>query len=277
MQFPLAEHRRVFGIYLRPYRVRVLLLSLLVLVGIGLQLLNPQIIRYFIDATQSTGATPVLALAALLYLLVGLAQHGAALATVALSLDVGWRATNALRTDLLRHVLGLDMVFHKTYTPGALIERVDGDVSALGDFFTQFLVRVAANVLLIAAILDAGGGNQCPGRRLPACSTRCSRCSSLVFVQRIGVKRWNAARDGLERPDGLHRGAVRRRRRYLRGVGAEPYVLYRLYGYMRTLTSKARGRLDGAGARLRADQLSLRRWATAWGWPWAPGSTPRGR
>lgn len=149
----MTTHWRFLIKFLRPQWQRVLLLSLLILTGIGLQLLNPQVMRYFIDTTQSTGATPALIVAALVYLGVGLAQHGLTLANTALSLDVGWRATNALRADLLRHVLRLDIPFHKAHTPGALIERVDGDVSALGEFFSQFLVRVVANLLLIAAIL----------------------------------------------------------------------------------------------------------------------------
>ncbi|MCB9119380.1 MAG: ABC transporter ATP-binding protein [Caldilineaceae bacterium] len=238
MQLPLAGHRHVLGVYLRPQWGRVLLLALLILLSIGLQLVNPQIIRYFIDATQQAGASPAIVAAALLYLLVGLAQHGAALATVALSLDVGWRATNALRADLLRHVLGLDMTFHKAYTPGALIERVDGDVSALGDFFAQFLVRVAANVLLIAAILVIVlRTNALAGAALLVYTVL--TVIVLVFVQRIGVVRWNAAREAWSDQMGFieehYAGAED-----LRGVGAEPYVLYRLFGYMRALTEQAR-------------------------------------
>ncbi|MFO7633161.1 MAG: ABC transporter ATP-binding protein [Caldilinea sp.] len=238
MHFPMAEHRRVFGVYLRPQWRRVLLLSILILTGIGLQLLNPQVLRYFIDTTQSTGATPLLAAAALLYLLVGLTQHGLALATAALSLDVGWRATNALRADLLRHVLRLDMPFHKAHTPGALIERVDGDVSALGEFFSQFLVRVAANVLLISAILVLVLRINAPAGAALVVYTLLVALV-LFYVQRIGVQRWNEAREAWGEQMGFieehYAGAED-----LRGVGAESYVLYRLYGYMRALTEKAR-------------------------------------
>jgi ABC-type multidrug transport system fused ATPase/permease subunit len=238
MHFPLTEHRRMLGVYLRPQWRRVLLLSALILAGIALQLLNPQILRTFIDATQQGGAAPLLAGAALLYLLVGLAQHGAGLATVALSLDVGWRATNLLRADLLRHVLRLDMPFHKTHTPGALIERVDGDVSALGDFFAQFLVRVVANVLLVAAILllvlrtNALAGATLAGYVLLTLAV-------LWRVQRIGVARWHAAREAWSAQMGFieeqYTGAED-----VRGVGAEGFALHRLYGYMRTLTATAR-------------------------------------
>ena len=238
MHFPLAEHSRVLRIYLRPQWVRVLALSSLILAGIGLQLLNPQVIRYFIDATQSGGASPMLMVAALLYLMIGLAHHGLSLATVALSLDVGWRATNALRSDLLRHVLSLDISFHKAHTPGALIERIDGDVSALGDFFSQFFVRVAANIVLVGALLVLVMRTS-----LAAGAALVVYVSAVVFVliyvQRIGVQRWNEARDAWGEQMGLieetYTGAED-----VRGVGAEPYMLYRLYGAMRSLTDKAR-------------------------------------
>jgi ABC-type multidrug transport system fused ATPase/permease subunit len=58
-----------------------------------------------------------------------------------------------LRADLLAHVLGLDQGFHSRYTPGELIQRVDGDVAALSNFFSQFVVRVLGSLLLIAGIV----------------------------------------------------------------------------------------------------------------------------
>ena len=238
MHVPLTEHRRVLGVYLRPQWRRVLLLSTLILVLIGLQLFNPQIIRYFIDASQGAGATPLLALAALVYLAMGLAQHGLTLAIASLSLDVGWRATNRLRGDLLRHVLGLDMPFHKAHTPGALIERIDGDVSALGDFFAQFLVRVVANVLLVAGILTLVLRTSLAAGVLLIFYTL-GTVVVLIYVQRIGVRCWNAARTAWGEQMSFieeHYAGTED----LRGVGAEPFVLYRLYGYMRTLTETAR-------------------------------------
>src|SRR5690606_25456230 len=60
---------------------------------------------------------------------------------------------NALRLDLFRHVLDLDMSFHKERTPGELIERIDGDVTHLSNFFSQFVVQLMAGLLLILGIL----------------------------------------------------------------------------------------------------------------------------
>jgi ABC-type multidrug transport system fused ATPase/permease subunit len=66
---------------------------------------------------------------------------------------VSWTATNALRADLVAHLLRLDPRFHSSHTPGELIERVDGDVSALARFFSRFVVYVLGNAMLILAIV----------------------------------------------------------------------------------------------------------------------------
>ena len=53
----------------------------------------------------------------------------------------------------VRHALGLDMTFHNAHTPGEMIERVDGDVTDLGNFLSKFVVQITANVLLLLGIL----------------------------------------------------------------------------------------------------------------------------
>jgi ATP-binding cassette subfamily B protein len=66
---------------------------------------------------------------------------------------VSWAATNALRADLVAHLLRLDASFHTAHTPGELIERVDGDVGILARFFSRFVVYVLGNGLLIVGVL----------------------------------------------------------------------------------------------------------------------------
>ena len=46
-----------------------------------------------------------------------------------------------MRRDLAKHVLDLDMGFHKEHTPGELIERIDGDVTALSNLITYAISR----------------------------------------------------------------------------------------------------------------------------------------
>ena len=50
-------------------------------------------------------------------------------------------------------MLSLDIAFHKTHTPGELIERVDGDVTTLAGFFSQFVAQVGTSLVLIAGVL----------------------------------------------------------------------------------------------------------------------------
>ena len=67
--------------------------------------------------------------------------------------DLGWRSTNALRADLTRHVLELDDSFHSRFGAGELIERIDGDVSAMTDFFARFIVQILGNALFLSGVL----------------------------------------------------------------------------------------------------------------------------
>jgi ABC-type multidrug transport system fused ATPase/permease subunit len=139
--------------YLWPLRARALLLAALLLASIGLQLASPQLLRRFIDTAREGASNDALLRLAVLFFGVVLLGQLAAAAVLYLGTDVGWAATNILRADLLAHVLGLDMRFHNAHTPGELIQRVDGDVAALANFFSQFVVRILGSLLLVVGIV----------------------------------------------------------------------------------------------------------------------------
>jgi ABC-type multidrug transport system fused ATPase/permease subunit len=125
------------------------MMSVCLLIGISLQLLNPQILRYFIDSATSHGPTEALLWSGLLFLATVLLNQCVAVATTYLSNYVAWTATNQIRADLVEHCLSLDMSFHKEHTAGEMIERIDGDVDALSNFFSQFVVHLLGNTLLL--------------------------------------------------------------------------------------------------------------------------------
>lgn len=235
---PFADYRGLLGTYLRPQQGRVALLAALLAGSIGLQLLNPQILRAFIDATQSRAASDTLFVAALGFLGVGIAQRIIALATTYVSLQVGWAATNALRADLTLHCLRLDLPFHKTHTPGELIERVDGDVTLLANFFSQFVIQAMGNALLVVSILfllfreDWRAGLALTVYTLVV-------VGALAALQNFGVRRFTASRQA----DAEMFGFLEERfagTEDIRGVGAEGYILHRLYGLMRAVTHTGR-------------------------------------
>ncbi|MAF12454.1 helicase, partial [Candidatus Poribacteria bacterium] len=135
--------------YLRPRAGRFAALCALLLGGTALSLVGPQIIRYFIDTAKSGGPVQNLLLAGAVYLGGGLLRQIVTTVGHYVTEDVGWRATNDMRRDLAGHCLRLDMGFHNETTPGAMIERVDGDVTAIAGFFSQFTIRVVGSGLLL--------------------------------------------------------------------------------------------------------------------------------
>lgn len=139
--------------YLRPQRGAVLLLAALVLGGIGLQLANPQLIRRFLDAAEEGRSLETLLWIGALFVLIALVAQGLRIAGAYVGENVAWRATNALRADLALHCLRLDLSFHKRHKPGELIERVDGDVNLLANFFSQLFVELTSNLILVAGVV----------------------------------------------------------------------------------------------------------------------------
>lgn len=139
--------------FIAPQWGRVTILAALILLSIGLQLLNPQIIRYFLDSLQQGGALRLLLTAAALFMIITIVQQVVLLAATYVGELVGWTATNALRVELARHCLRLDLAFHKAHTPGELIERVDGDVNELAQFFSRLFLTLVGNGLLLLGVV----------------------------------------------------------------------------------------------------------------------------
>lgn len=153
MSITFTEHKRLLTAYLLPQWRRVLLLGVFLLGTIAVQLVNPQLLRQFIDRATRGGSLDDLLRVAMAFLAVALTGQVVSTLSTYYSEDVGWTATNWLRGDLALHVLRLDLGFHNSRTPGELIERVDGDVTQLATFFSQFVVRVFGNGLLLAGIV----------------------------------------------------------------------------------------------------------------------------
>ena len=139
--------------YLRPFRGRFALLAVLLFGGIALQLAGPQLIRMFIDKTAAHGPQPALLLIALAALGAAIVNELMAAAATFLGQDVGWAATNRIREDLALHLLRLDMSYHNTHTPGEFIERIDGDLTNLSNFFSVVLLKVVGSALLLFGTL----------------------------------------------------------------------------------------------------------------------------
>lgn len=129
------------------------LLALVLLGATALQVVVPLILQRFIDSALAVSPISVLMSAGVAYLVVGVFQQILSAVSTYLGADVGWRATNRLRIDLARHALSLDMGFHNDTTPGEMIERIDGDVTAVSNFISRFVVRLLGSGLLLCGVV----------------------------------------------------------------------------------------------------------------------------
>lgn len=144
---------RLLVTYLKTQVPQVLLLTFLVFASIGLELLNPQILRQFIDRAKDGSPVPMLTAIACLYLGITLLHQVITVSSSYLGEKVAWTSTNALREDLVYHCLHLDLSFHNARTPGELLERVDGDVAQLANFLSGFAVRLMGDTILLFGVL----------------------------------------------------------------------------------------------------------------------------
>jgi ATP-binding cassette, subfamily B, bacterial len=147
------EYARFLKRYLSPRMNLVIALGAALFTNIGLQIYNPQIMRTFIDQAMAGGEAMLLSRLALTFIGIAVAQQLIGVLVTWVTENLGWATTNQLRLELARYTLGLDMSFHAAHTPGEMIERIDGDVMALSNFFSQFILQVFGNILLVLGVL----------------------------------------------------------------------------------------------------------------------------
>ena len=234
----LRQYRELLSRYLKPQLAWVILMVVVLLAEIAIKLINPQVLRYFLDTAQSGGARQSLTTAAILFLTFALLQQAMSLATGYTAARVGWSSTNRLRADLTLHLLRLDMPFHKLRTPGELIDRADGDVTYLSNFLSLFTVNVIGNGLLVLGILvmlfreNAWVG-------LGMVTYTLVTLLVLRSIQKLAVPRWAAERQASARLYGFIEERISGAEE-IRAAGAESYVMRRLYEYMRDFTRQTR-------------------------------------
>ena len=225
------QYLELLARYLRPQAGLVAAVAILLFSGIGLQLVGPQIIRYFID--EALAGSPVSRLfgAAALFAAVAVAQQVVNVLATYASGRVGWAATNALRADLARHCLSLDMSFHNDRTPGEMIERIDGDANELGGFFSTFVISLLGNLVLLVGILALLFREDWrAGLALTAFSA--VMLTVLASMRHLSVGHSKAERDASTDTFGFIEERLAGRED-IRARGAKPYVDRRFWELMR--------------------------------------------
>jgi ABC-type multidrug transport system fused ATPase/permease subunit len=150
---PSGTRWRALGALLRPDAWRWAGLGVLVAIGSGLLIAGPLIVRRIIDEATDGATSAQIAQLALLYLAVAVIAQVLAVVVVWLATIAAWHTTNELRLTMTRHVLGLDHEFHRTHTPGELIQRVDGDVTSVSDFLSRVVTKAFGSAVLVGGII----------------------------------------------------------------------------------------------------------------------------
>ncbi|MBN1641674.1 MAG: ABC transporter ATP-binding protein [Anaerolineae bacterium] len=236
MKIPLKQYWQLLYKYIRSQWALSVLLALLLFSNIALQLLNPQIMRRFIDGAKAGGGVEVLWPLAVAFISAALVQQIVTVGATYVGENVGWTATNALRADVAEHCIYLDMSFHNARTPGEMIERIDGDITSLSNFFSQFVIQVLGNLILLAGVLfflfreDWRVGASLSVFTLVA----------LILMWRMrdmAAPHWKAEREASAEQFGFLEERLAGTED-IRSSGAKPYVMRRFFELMRTLMQK---------------------------------------
>ncbi|MDF1514608.1 MAG: ABC transporter ATP-binding protein [Anaerolineae bacterium] len=244
MKIPLKAYWDLLVDYLQTQWLRVIVLAVLLFSGIGLQLLNPQIMRNFIDAATGIARSDVdiarantsLRNSALLFMGFAIIQQVVTVTATYLSAVVGWNATNALRQDLASHCLHLDMSFHNAHKPGEMIERLDGDVASLTNFFSQFVIQLVGSTALLFGVLVL---LYFENWRVGLAFTLFTgiALSIMARFRNIAVPHWRAVREAFAEMFGFLEERLAGTED-IRANGAKDYVMLRFYQLMRPVYQK---------------------------------------
>ncbi|MCP4543072.1 MAG: ABC transporter ATP-binding protein [Chloroflexi bacterium] len=217
--------------YLTPQKGAATLLAILLLGNVTLQLVNPQIVRYFLDTVETDSGLDKLFGAATFFMGVAIVRQIVQIVVTFVGENVAWTATNMLRADLALHCLKLDMSFHKKYKPGELIERVDGDVNQLANFFSQLVVRLGANMLLVVGVLALLAWEDWRiGFSVAVVAV--IGLLALNWLNKRTVPRWQALREADAKLFGFLEEWLNGTEE-IRSCGAKPYIMRRLYQALR--------------------------------------------
>lgn len=151
---PQATSRfRALAELLRPDARRWAGLGMLVTFTSALTLAGPLVVRKIVDlATKGTTAAALTRLA-FVFLFIAITTQILSVVVAWFATVSAWHTTNQIRLDMARHVLGLDHEFHRTHTPGELIQRVDGDVTSVSDFLGKVVPRAVGAVVLVFGMI----------------------------------------------------------------------------------------------------------------------------
>lgn len=137
----------------KPYWHLITIAVILIAIGMGLEIIGPYLTKIAIDQYILPGKFRGLILIILLYLGVLVGDFLFKYLQILLMQFIGQKVMLDLRQKLFNHLQGLHQQFFNKNPIGRLMTRVTSDVESLNQVFTQGLVMVFGDLLLIVGII----------------------------------------------------------------------------------------------------------------------------
>ncbi len=141
--------------YLRPYRMKVFISVLLLLVVTALQLSGPILVQIAIDKYIAVGNNAGLFRLALLYFGIIISAFFLAYLQFYTMQVIGQAVMYDIRMQVFRHLQKLHLAFFDKNPVGRLVTRVTNDINVLNELFSSGVVAVFGDVLSLAGIIIA--------------------------------------------------------------------------------------------------------------------------
>lgn len=152
MNASASNMRRNLYEILAPHRAAILLIALVILVGAGLELVPPLLMKQIVDQHLAVGNADGLWTLAFAYLAAVALAQGLAFLTSYLTALTAQRALKDLRARLYRHLQRLPLRYHDQTPLGDTISRCTADVDTLDTLFSSGVAGLAKDLVGLAAV-----------------------------------------------------------------------------------------------------------------------------
>jgi subfamily B ATP-binding cassette protein MsbA len=148
----MGQFRRLFG-FIQPYRFRLYLALVVIVIGSLLGLAGPYSLQFLIDAVFKKNDVHLLNLITLILVGIFLLQSVAYFVRGYLLAFVGERVMADLRIHLFEHLQHLSLSFYNERRTGELVSRVTNDVSTVRSLVTSDIATALSQVLTFIGAL----------------------------------------------------------------------------------------------------------------------------
>jgi ATP-binding cassette, subfamily B, bacterial len=138
-----------------PYTGLLVVFLFVVILDAAIGVVNPLIYRQIINNGILRGNAPLIVELAVLVACFGILDAVLGLTQSYLSAQIGARIVLSLRTKLFEHIQQMPLAFFTRAQTGALVSRLNNDVSGARTAFTDILSNVVGNIITVVLILGA--------------------------------------------------------------------------------------------------------------------------